>query len=148
MGLLQVCNLAAASYIPESLKDMFPSTEQRLKAAKRVENLLQNAYNCPESADSYYRATVTTRKLVSDKVQILPITRSSDCPDYVTRYFEERDTSKEDFLAYGMILVEVEFVGKGYNILYVVPRDKYMLFPNARPPAFPSFSGSKPQGRF
>ena len=138
MGTLQVRNLATASYIPESLKTLYPSTEKRLKAAEYIESILQNVYNCPESADSYYRATVTTKQLVSNKPQTLGVAGSPEWPDYAIRCFGRRGKSKEDILAAGRFLVEVQFVGKDYNILYVVPRDKSMLFPNARPPVIPS----------
>ena len=134
---LQVCNLAAASYIPESLKDVFPSTGKRLKAAAIVKNFLQNMYYCPESAATYIRATVTTNLLLSDKAQTMSVTRSPDWPDYVTRCLETRGYSKEDILAVGGFLVEVEFVGKDNNILYILPQDKNTLFPNARPPEVP-----------
>ena len=141
IGTLQVCKLSSPSYIPESLKDLFPSTEKRLKATMMVKSILQIGYDCPESTDSYYRVTVTTRQLLSEKPQTFAVPRSPHWPNYITRFLEQRGKTKEEILGDGMLLVDVAVVGKDYNIVYVVPRDKNMLFPNTRPPEIRSVVG-------
>ena len=134
MATLLVCVLPSPSLIPESLQDLFPSIEKRLKAAEMVENILQLVYDCPESAESYYRVTFTTKQLTSKKPHVGAIARSPHWPDHITQCFEQSGKTKEEILAAGMLLVEVEVVGKACNILYLVPRDKNMLFHDAKAP--------------
>ena len=98
----------------------------------------------PRECRQLLPATVTTKQLVSNKPQTLAVARCAEWPDYVIQCFERRGKSKEDILAVGMFLIEVDFVGKDYSILYVVPRDKRTLFPDARPPILPSIAEITP----
>ena len=140
MGTLQLCNLVTPSDIPESLKSMFPSTEKRFKAAERLKHMLQSLSDCAESNHSYCRAIVTTKQLLTDRAQTFAIPRSPYWPDYITRFLESRGSSKEEIVGSGRFLVEVQFVRKDYNILYLVPWEKTMLFPKATAPNTPSLA--------